>query len=49
MTTDMVLTAYTLGALAGLAGDGTQNLQANAAAAGKDAPARPAAAAGVKH
>ena len=48
LETRMVLTAYTLGAGPAL-GDGAENIQANAAAAGQDAKARPAAAAGVKH
>lgn len=48
LKTDMILTAYTLGAPATAAEDGAQTLQANAAAATKDAPVRTAAA-GAKH
>lgn len=48
LKTDLILTAYTLGAPAAAAEDGAQTLQANAAAATKDAPVRTAAA-GAKH
>ncbi len=48
LKTDLILTAYTLGAPAAAAEDGAQTLQANAAAATSDAPVRTAAA-GAKH